>query len=288
MKKYKILSTSKNTISINRVLNEIAETHPEYEKMISYACLYELQVWASEKRKELDIDVCSLEKALADNSEYFGLRNFDSKSLSYQKRSLRLTEEMLFLFDSMFSDEGLRDEQLKIINSAFCGEKVSKKVIDETKEFAEALEETLLMLFEKYNDEFSKIANQIDEINNELDPEMKIAFHDTQILFELISILGRNRYRMYDLDKKSACEIMRLSIQTLGTYPFSDQVKRITMEVFRGKTIYRIQTELGRHRDFVKERYLRGLEALECIFWGYTYNERTYDLHKKDIFEFDV
>lgn len=272
-KKYKILSIASRQKTINNILNDMVKKYPNYERIISYLCLYPLQSWASEMRDEVCLDAYSLERALADNDEYFGFRNIDSSSLTYQKESLRITSEILYLFDCMMTDDCLNKSERKVISFIFFeGEDISHKLLTDN------LEPALLKVFSKYNDQFLDLADEIDCVGNELSEETLLAFHNIKVLFELTSLLGRYDCITIDINKKDIYAVMLSCIKALENYPFSPMVKKVTLQKFYGKTTDSIVKDLRKHADYVNERYKKGLEALEAIFWGYAYNDRKIDV----------
>lgn len=267
-----IKTTSNRSNSANKVIKKIYLEHPEYEEICDYLCMYPLQKWASDIRKTINIDSYSLDQAIANSREYFGITNLYDGSMKYQKLSLKLTDEIMTFFECMFKDESLNNAQKNIIENLFID---SNKTI-RAKEVSGKLEETLLILFEKYNEEFLEYLDDMIDINIELGSEMSILYHNTETLFKFVSVL-KNSKKEYDIsafDKEKLCNVMEDAIECLSNYPFLDNVKDVMDCKYRSynnsKTGKYFANQGHGHNDYVKKRYEEGLEALHSIFWGYT------------------
>lgn len=263
-------TTSTSQLVSNVVLNQFEREHPEYRTILSFLSFYPLQVWANESRKIIQMDIESLEEAILENGEYFGIKNVYHDSLGYQKKSLKITNEILLFFDKMLNDESLTKAEKKVIDSIFItGAKTNSKAI------RNYLEKALLKLFPKYNDEFMKYANELNSVSADLDIETLIAYHDIEILFKLVGLLNSLNFKTMDINKKDVYQIMCEAINLLDDYPFDEDVKKIMAYSFVGMNHKQVALKIGRHRDYVEVRYRKGLEALECIFWGYASSDRS-------------
>lgn len=274
-------TTSNRSNSANKVIKKLVSEHPEYEEICDYLCMYPLQKWASNVRKSVNIDIYSLNQAITNNGEYFGIKNLYDGSMSYQKLSLKLTDEMITFFEDMFNDESLDKTQKSIIENLFLN---SKKTI-RAKEITSKFEETLLMLFEKYNDEFLKYLDDMVDINIELGSEISILYHNTEGLFNFATCLKnskKGKYKFNDVDEEIVCRVIQNTIDCLTKYPFLDNVNIIMQRKYEGWNNSKIgKEELAKfkhgHNEYVTRRYEEGIEALHSIFWGYT-NTRGYTI----------
>lgn len=267
----KLKTTNNSQIVANIILNKLEREHPEYKTILSFLSLYQLQVWASDSRKIIQMDIESLEEAILENGEYFGIKNIYHDSLGYQKKSLEITDEILLFFSKMFNDESLTKTEKKTLDAIFVsGAKINSKTLKNN------LPKALLKLFKKYNDDFLKYAEKLNSISEDLDIEMLIAYHDVEILFKLVGLLNSLNFRTMDINKKDVYQIMCKAIDMLEDYPFDEDVKEVMAYSFLGINHKQIGLKLNRHRDYVEARYKKGLEALQCIFWGYAFSERCY------------
>lgn len=270
MNELKTISNRKN--SANKVIKRIYIEHPEYEEICDYLCMYPLQKWASDIRKTINIDAYSLEQAIINSGEYFGITNLYDGSMKYQKLSLKLTDEIMTFFERMFKDENLNKMQKNIIENLFLD---NSKTI-RAKEVSSKFEETLLILFKKYNDEFLEYLDDMVDINIELGSEMSILYHNTETLFKLVSVLknSKEEYDVATFEKEKLCKVMEDAIKCLSNYPFLDNVEDVMDSKYQSYNNSKIGKKFANqghgHNDYVNKRYEEGLEALHSIFWGYT------------------
>lgn len=251
--------------SANNIVKKMITEHPEYENIANYMCAYPLQKWAKEVRKNVNVDITSLEDAINENGTYFGIRNLYDESMNYQKMSLELTDEILEFFDEVFKDKDLNEEQKIIINGIFYGDEIIDKNL-----LIREFEKTLLKLFKKYNDNFSLYFDDISNINSSLEPEILVAYHDIEILFKLTSLLGSFKCKTFEVNRGDVYQIMKGTIKNLNNYPFEKDIEPIMIKKFYGKSDLGVSREIGRHPDYIRARYKKGLEALHSIFFGYT------------------
>lgn len=251
--------------SANNIIKKMVTEYPEYETIANYTCAFPLQKWAKEIRKSMNIDITSLEDAINDNGTYFGIKNLYSESMNYQKMSLELTDEILEFFDNVFKDDELNERQKKIIDGIFYGVGELKKSL-----VAKELKNTLLQLFKKYNDSFLLYFDDISNINDTLEPEVLVAYHDIEILFKLTGLLGNYKCITFEIDRGDVYQIMKGTIKNLEKYPFEKDVEPIMIKKFYGKSDLGVSREICRHPDYIRVRYKKGLEALHSIFFGYT------------------
>lgn len=266
----KLLSTSPYQLTANIIFNQIEREYPEYSSFLSYLSVYQLQVWAREVRENLEVDISSLEEALMESSEYFGIRNISSNSLSYQKKSLEVTDEIISFIETVLEDDELSRFEKEAIQIGFYGDGDIQQMT-----FKKNFRDALIKLLSKYNSQFQQYADKVEAINADLDVEILVAYHDTEILLKLVSLLGRVGYVTVDINKNDVYSIVAEAIKALDDYPFADNVRKVTGLMFLGKQQKYILEVVGKQRDYVIDKYKKGLEALQCIFWGYTYNDRS-------------
>lgn len=258
-------SASSGTGYLFKALDAIEEEKPEYSNFIYFVRYYAPQKWADQTRTYLKVDLSSLEEAIINEREYFGIKTNEG-SLTYQKRTLEVTKKILSLLGkTLFDKDVLNDNEFKTMNYVFNG--YGKK--DELNQFNSFLN-GIKKVGEKYYKEFDLLANETNNINKELEPEISIVFHQTEILFLTASLLGLNKRFMYEINSKDLYSIMVASISSLESYNFVDGVDWITKARFQGKSVGRLRITSGKHPDYINKRYQEGLKALDMIFWGYS------------------
>lgn len=262
-----LYTTSSNKCYCSKILNKIKQEHPEYESIITFLNGFALQRWASENRALLGLGLNSLEDAIISESEYFGLK-IQGNGLNYQKESLLITKKILSVLAKGVCDKkNFSIKELDIFNEIFffstthCVTKY-----DITSNF----EKIILKLCELHYQECDKLKKELDDISSKLDEEIAVAYHNTEILFLVSSLLGIERKYMFDIDSKELCNIIYCAVKSLENYPFDDGVDWVTIGRFKGKSPSRLSLTSGRHNDYIKKRYEEGLDALDAIFWGYT------------------
>lgn len=258
-------SPSPGTKDLYKALDAIEESNPEYKNFISFLRYYAPQKWAEQTRTYLQVDLSSLETAIIEEREYFGIKT-NYNSLDYQKKTLNLTKQILKLLgQALFDKKILDDEEYELMNYVFNGYGKRRKT-NLLSPFLVAIKK----VGEKYYKDFDKLATEIKKIDDNLDPEVSVVFHQTEILFLTASLIGLDKKFMYEINSKDLYSIMVASISSLESYNFVDGVDWVTKARFEGKGVSRLRITSGKHPDYIKRRYQEGLKALDMIFWGYS------------------
>ena len=251
------------------IANKYVEEHPEYEAFVKCLCEYPVQKWAEKVRLRMRIDVSSLEEAIAEENEYFGIDINSTTTLLYQRQSLLFTKKVVHFFEEMLKADnlkelGLNDAQLRLVEDIF-GEVHDSSVYYVKKELGNTLE----CFCKKYNKTFLKEYKEMKKITNSIDPEILVAFHDTEVFLKLAGELGYYiRRRITDVDTRDVHFIMEKTIEATQSYPFSENIYTPLISIFHGKNFHQISMLMCRHNDYIQKRYREGIEALSIIFWG--------------------
>ena len=262
-----VKTTSLRKRSIDKAVNNIISIYPQYTQFVMALCTLQGQMWASKVRNAIKLDYNSLIEAIKENGEYFGIKNVGCSNLKYQDDSLEITDEIISFFDKVLHDKTILDkEEIAVFDEIF----YSKKIVVNKRVATKIIEPALIKIFNKYNDSFLELNTKLQNIGNDLDEEIIIAFHDIEILFELSSLFGYYRLRTEDINIREINKTMAKLIKALNTYPFDNDVEQIINLKFKGMKINKISETLNKHHSYVEKRIKMGFEAFEWILWGYT------------------
>lgn len=264
MELYTYLPTVSNN-KINTIINQIVDEHLEYEPFFVFLSSFALQSWAYNIRKNLNIDVSNLEKAIEDRKEYFGITVY-SDSMNYQKKCLTLSKNIVQRLDKILTDKSLLNkEEIMLLSNVFYG----NNKFQLSKTYLNDLKEIFIKLADKYSEEFEGYYIKLNEITDALDEETYITFHDAELLFLLSSKFALQKVFLYEANGDEVYAIMLGAIHSLESYPFEKDIEWVLMEKFKGKRDYAFKKEYGLSSDYVTKRYFDGIDAINAICWGF-------------------
>ena len=245
-----------------KVIQDIVDKNSKYYNAARFFSMYPAQKWADSVRKELKLDSDSLQKALDEETEYFGI--YTCENLSVQHKNLRLTDEMSKYVESCLLSVPLSPSEKAVVDAIFYNRKTSKYLVNRY------LKSAMTKLLENSYEQFDKYAEKIEQIVKEVDDDLYFAYHSIEDFLYSVRKMKEDRVRSYDVNSKVAFSAMKDAINALKKYPFSKDVHRIISSTFCDKTEMEIAKDLNRSRTYVRSHMQDGYKALSILFWGYS------------------
>lgn len=244
-----------------KIIKEISEEHSEYHNAARSFCIFPVQKWAQNGRKQLKLDAASLQKALDDDTEYFGI--YAHSNLSLQLKNLKLTDEIIKYIEFSIFSAPLSTPEKAVVDAVFYNKRTSKYLINQYFKTA------MLKVFEESYRELDRYAEKNSRFAKEVDDDIYVAYHSIEDFLYSVRQIKDDRIRSYDLNSKIAFSTMKEAINMLKKYPFSKDVHRIISSVFCGKSESAIASEMRRSRTYIHSHCQDGYKALNILFWGY-------------------
>lgn len=257
-----LYSLSEHRKYANNLINNLIQEKPEYYNIAYYFASYSVQKWAKLKRKKINIDLNNLKTAIEENEAYFGIKTH--QKMDIQKETLEITNIVLNRIDTILSNlDYLNVSERKAILDIFKNKPSSKYIISNY--FISALEK----IFDEYYTEFDEIAKKIENINNTIDDDLYISYHNADELMYIISNCHKKgNERNNNINYNSMYYTLKNTIETLDDYPYSDMIKETMLYFLEGCNELNVSKKISKSRTFVRSRYKEGVVALEILIWG--------------------
>ena len=256
-----IYTTSSHSKFMLETINEIVKENPEYYYIAKYFCCYPIQEWSRQKRNDINIDLSSLENMKETNGIYAGIIVHDQMDL--QSLSLKLTDEILASFNTIFSQLKSKHD-IEIIDDFLGKSECSRYLI---KKYLKPL---LIKIFSNNYLKFNDYHSTINDMQNQIDDEIYIAYHDMEYLISVVRTLKFNNVKTDNVDSLTASHTIWKLIYSLNSNPYTKDCFKIIKLSYENCGINEIAKILDKPRSYVKDRYFKGLKALEIVLWGYS------------------
>ena len=263
----KIPTSSRREVSARKTLNEILSEHEEWFPCIAAIVVYPIQQWAKNARKDLGIDLLSLDQIIENHESYFGISSVGR--FETQRNALLETNKEIEVVRDILKQKPFTNEQeqmLSVINAihGIDGDDVSQYMMNTY--YRGAIE----TICKKYNDQFRSFSMQMKPKIN--DKEFEAAYHNTDLMIrQLNSISDMNKRWRGEVSYRAAYETMISCIRSLKMYSIDGPLlMEIAMRYAEGYPELRIATELNKSRTFVRGKYQNAVEILSYLLWGYS------------------
>ena len=252
-----------------QILNEIMDECNESTDAIFVLASYPIQKWAFTCRKIIGIDEDFINSLLlsdyTDSTSYFGLMSEDR--LRNQKQCLNYSKEMLSLCDDYFSLDTEYSKLLANIHS-------NSPPIYSSKEVKEKYKESVYDFVRVCAVKICIKSEEIDDLNSNLDQEIDVVYHDTEILIKTISYMKNKNISYEMMDIYNAILALSQCILMLDSYPFNpsflSDIVRMKMD---GKTQKEIAKYFNITQAYVSKRYDEAVKLISILIWGFSCNE---------------
>lgn len=256
-----IYTKSKHSKFILDTVNELVKENPDYYFVANCFCLYPIQEWSRQKRNEINIDLSSLENMKETNGVYAGIIVHDQMEL--QTLSLELTDKILQNFKNIFSNLNSKHD-IAIINDFLGNEECSRYLIKTH------LKPLLAKIFSNNYVKFNHYQLTINNMLDQIDDEVCIAYHDVEYLISVVRTLKFNNIKTDNVDSLTANNTLWKLIYSLNSNPYTADCFKIVKLTYEDCSLNEIAKILNKSRSYVKNRYSRGIKAMEIVLWGYS------------------
>ena len=248
--------------TINSLINK-----KEWQNTLLSLSVYPVQKWASECRKQINIDSLDLETITLNEEMFFGIKAY--YNMSKHLSMLKITDEVMSVIEEGLNNNTLfNKKELSILNAAHnidCPD-TSKYL------FTTNYENILIKYCEYYSNKINFILNKGTEISASLNDDEAYAFHNTDILIRMYTTIKTYYFKdKRDVDFDEVYLKLNDCFECLNSFPVNrediyDVVKMVADEKYEVE----IANSLGRSRTYIRSKYKRGVEAISFILWGYT------------------
>lgn len=266
----KVPTTSKHEPTIRKTLNSLLNEQPDWYSCIASIVVYPVQLWASESRKNLKIDLVNLQSVIDEEGSFFGISTVGR--FNQQILSMKETQKALEMTSEVIRNTGagsLTPKQAQVIQSihGMTGDPVTRFLIDSYYESA------IRRICDIYADAFNKYNFRSDQGN--ADENMGEVFHNTDLLIRQTGALRYIRYKSTsDIDYEEAYETVMRCIDELNTFPMEGQLlSRIAKSYAFGITESQIAKSEDRSRTYIRSKYYMAVEVISYLLWGYSTRE---------------
>ena len=262
----KVYSNSAHANMAKNVIRDLYKENKEWRTALQMLSIYPIQHWTANKRRQIGMDINALLQILEYSDDFFGIS--DINAINSQKKVLEATDNALDIITN-FLEEG--DEYLgkdiKVIQAVHGTDykDVSQYLMKE--KYPNAISKTCDIISKDINMCFVPVSNDLKNV----DAEIKVAYHDANLLIQLGPTLLDERFRRHSqVDYVDACDQIQKCIYALKTYPFDgEHVYEIMKYSFSGWTEDEIAKRMQKSRTYVHSRYNTGVESLTYLIWGY-------------------
>lgn len=262
----RVYTTSAHEKYALKTMNALWADHPQYRNALLMLAVHPLQTWAARTRKALDIDLSAIASAVQASDEVFGMRA--EYTMSAQMQALTMTDKALKIIDDALANAALTKNE----RAAACAihsesaPDVSKYIMQTA--YAPALEKLCASLWRKLD----PLTAQINATLNKSTPDMRIAYHNMQLLLLMgPQLMDTDFQRRSDVDYYDTCVTILECIDQIADYPFGgEDVCIVIMDAFHGVSKAKIAKKLNKSWTYVDAKYNEGTDVMTYLIWGYT------------------
>lgn len=260
-----VFSNSTHHAFAERIINRIVGKFPEYYEIAYFVGNYNLQKWCRKKRAEMKLDLNSLNHAIVENSDYFGLKTHNDMHL--QKETLSITDKIINKIDEVvknIKNDGYTSGERRALMDLLCEEDSSKFI------FCTHFETGIERLFTLYYKEFKQYSEDIEKIKSQIDDDIYLAFHNADNLIYVLAKTSKNDL-IFDSDVSfdTAYTLVSEAIDSLNGYPYTVDLYRVLKLYLKGEKETCIARRINKSRTYVRTRYEEGLKVIEALIWGF-------------------
>lgn len=248
------------------IMNDCLASNPEWKNAIQMLSVYPVQMWAASTRRALHIDTMAIDTAIAEDGDYFGINA--ARSMRNQQAVLDATDEALAVLQFAVAGEnvglGKNLSAFKAVHDSNAPD-VSKYLLQTR--YPDALRTVCAAV----SDDLNEILSPLESHYVLADEELRMAYHDADLLIRMGPILLDEQYRKHsDINYRETCTAMSQCITALKSYPLNGiELHSVIEKTFFGWKEVDIANALGRSRTYIRAKYRLGTEAISYLVWGY-------------------
>lgn len=262
----RVYTSSTHATLVRAMMNACLQERPEWKNTIQMLSVYPVQMWAAETRRALHIDTTAIDTAIAEGGNYFGINA--ARSMRNQQAVLDVTDEALALIESAvagdYVDLGKNLAVFQAVHDSHSPD-VSKYLLQAR------YPQALVAVCEAVAGEINDILSPIESLYVAADDDLRIAYHDADLLIRMGPLLLDEQYRRHtDVNYKETCASISQCITSLKSYPANGrEIHSVVEKTFFGWKETDIANALGRSRTYIRAKYQLGAEAVAYLVWGY-------------------
>lgn len=246
-------NSERNLISI-RTLNMIIHENHDFANTIYVLSILPALIWSYKLKATKDFEIQNFEKQLFPSNN----QNQDYDYAIVNKKMIEIVE---LVSEGILSIKDKEGECLKAIH-LIGYEDVSNFIMKNYYRSA------VINLCNKISNQLNIKIDELMEYYDYLQAEDLIAFHDINLLFDLLRASKNSKDKNFF--ENTACCLNQLAT-LLSTYIVEPkEIKQIMCMYIDGETEVAISEKTSKSRTYIRSRIAEGKEALSILLWGIT------------------
>lgn len=257
--------SERNLLSI-RTLNTIIQENHEYANTVYILSMLPALIWSYKLKAKKEFEIQNFEKQLFPS-------NNQNQGYDYAIINKKMVEIIELVNEGILSIKDKEGECLKAIH-LIGYEDVSNFIMKNYYQSA------VINLCEMISVQLNNKVDKLMEYYENLSAEDLIAFHDINLLFDLLRSSKKAKDKNF-FDNTADC--LNQLATLLSTYVVEPkEIKQIMCLYINGETEMSISEKTNKSRTYIRTRIAEGKEAISILLWGIT-SRRSIEWFRKGI-----